>query len=116
MITFWGWADNALNPQMGINYYDELVQKYSLANTQSFYRFFLVPGLAHCRGGYGPAEVDAMTTLIDWVEGGIASERLPAQLTQDGAVKYQRAYCPYPQLTKHVGSGNVEDPKNYTCK
>ena len=116
MITFWGWADNALNPQMGINYYDELVQKYSLANTQSFYRFFLVPGLAHCRGGYGPAEVDAMTTLIDWVEGGIASERLPAQLTQDGAVKYQRAYCPYPQLTKYVGSGNVEDPKNHSCK
>lgn len=66
--------------------------------------------------GYGPAEVDAMTTLIDWVEGGIAPERLPAQLTQDGTVKYQRAYCPYPQLTKHVGSGNVEDPKNYTCK
>src|SRR5262249_49563443 len=91
MITVWGWADNALNQQMGTNYYDELMRMYSPANTQSFYRFFLVPGLAHCRGGYGPIDVDAMTTLIDWVEGGTAPERLPAQLTKDGKVKYQRA-------------------------
>ena len=116
MITFWGWADNALNPQMGLNYYDELVQKYTLPGTQSFYRFFLVPGFAHCRGGYGPAEVDALSVVIDWVEGGIAPDRLPAQLTKDGAVKYQRAYCAYPKATRFSGSGDMEDPKNYTCQ
>jgi feruloyl esterase len=92
------------------------VRTYSLANTQSFYRFYLVPGLAHCRGGYGPIDVDAMTTLIDWVEGGTAPERLPAQLTKDGKLKYQRAYCAYPQATRYNGSGDTEDAKNYTCQ
>jgi feruloyl esterase len=116
MITVWGWADNALNPQMGTNYYDELVRTYSLTNTQSFYRFFLVPGLAHCRGGYGPIDVDAVTTLIDWVEGETAPDRLPAQLTKDGKVKYLRAYCAYPQATRYNGSGDTEDAKNYTCQ
>jgi feruloyl esterase len=116
MITVWGWADNALNPQMGTNYYDELARMYSLANTQSFYRFYLVPGLAHCRGGYGPTDVDALTTLIDWAEGGTVPERIPAQMTKDGKVKFQRAYCAYPQATRYKGSGDTEDPKNYTCQ
>jgi feruloyl esterase len=117
MITFWGWADNALNPQMGMQYYDEVVGKLGLANTQSFYRFFLVPGFAHCRGGYGPNEVDAMSVIIDWVEGGIAPQRLPARMTgKDGKVRYQRAYCAYPQMTKYSGSGDTEDPKNYVCE
>jgi len=117
MITFWGWADNALNPQMGLNYYDEVTAKLGLDNTKSFYRFFLVPGFAHCRGGYGPNEVDAMSVIIDWVEGGVAPQRLPARMTgKDGSVKYQRAYCAYPQVTKFSGSGDPEDPKNHTCQ
>ena len=116
MITFWGWADNALNPQMGTNYYDEVVQKFGLPGAQSFYRFYLVPGFAHCRGGYGPNEVDALSVVIDWVEGGIAPERLPAQQTKDGAIKFRRAYCAYPQATRFKGSGDTEDPKNYVCE
>ena len=45
MVTFWGWADNALNPQMGLNYYDRLRAKYGASEyRRSFYRFFLVPG------------------------------------------------------------------------
>jgi len=116
MITFWGWSDNALNPQMGLNYYDEVVKKFGAAQTRDFYRFFLVPGLAHCRGGYGPNEVDALGVVIDWVEGGVAPDRLPAQMSKDGAVKYRRAYCTYPQATKYKGSGETEDPRNYVCE
>jgi hypothetical protein len=117
MITFWGWADNALNPQMGMQYYDEVAEKFGLDNTKSFYRFFLVPGFAHCRGGYGPNEVDAMSVIIDWVEGGVVPQRLPARKTEkDGRVKYQRAYCAYPQLTTFSGAGDPEDPKNYSCR
>ena len=54
--------------------------------------------------------------MIDWVEGGIAPERLPAQLTKDGAVKYRRAYCPYPQATRLKVAGDTENPKNYVCE
>src|SRR5262249_31451404 len=116
MITFWGWSDNALNPEMGLSYYVEVVKTFGAAQTKDFYRFFLVPGLAHCRGGYGPNEVDALSVVIDWVEGGVAPDRLPAQASKDGAVKYRRAYCTYPQATKYKGSGETEDPRNYVCE
>ena len=115
MVTFWGWADNALNPQMGLNYYDRLRAKYGASETESFYRFFLVPGVAHCRGGYGPSEIDALTPVINWVEKGTPPERLPARLTKDGNVKYNRAYCAYPRTTQYNGSGSTEDPNNFSC-
>lgn len=115
MITWWGLADNALNPQMGLRFYDALVDRDGLEATRSYYRFFGIPGVAHCRGGYGPGEVDALSALVDWVERGRAPERLPARLRVDGAVKYDRAYCPYPQLTRHSGQGDPEDPANVRC-
>jgi short-chain fatty acids transporter len=63
-----------------------------------------------------PSAVDALSVMIDWVEGGIAPERLPALLTKDGAVKYRRAYCPYPQATRLKVAGDTENPKNYVCE
>jgi len=116
MITFWGWADTALNPQMGLDYYDKVAGRLGLAATQDFYRLFLIPGVAHCGGGYGPNEIDAMTDLIAWVEAGVAPARLPARRgASDGARAYNRSYCPYPAATRYEGSGDPEDPRSYAC-
>lgn len=115
IITYWGWSDAALNPAMGLRYYDTIVQKMGLAETQAFYRLFLIPGVAHCSGGYGPDQIDAMTPLIEWVEAKKTPERLPAKKVVEGAVVYDRAYCPYPQATQYV-SGNPENPASYVCK
>jgi len=115
MITFWGWSDTALNPQMGIDYYGKVVRRFGLRQTQDFYRLFLIPGMAHCSGGYGPDHIDAMTAVIAWVENGVAPERLAARRIDDGAATYSRAYCPYPAATKYKGSGDPEDPRSYAC-
>lgn len=115
MITFWGWADAALNPQMGLEYYDRVVSRLGLSSTQDFYRFFLIPGVAHCADGYGPDEIDAMTAVIEWVEKGIVPARLPARRTRDGKVSYDRAYCSYPESTDYLGSGDPEAPGSYSC-
>lgn len=114
MITFWGWADTALNPQMGLHYYDRVVAQQGLARTQDFYRVFLIPGVAHCAGGYGPDRIDAMSAVIDWVEKGVAPERLAAERRAGGA-PYSRAYCPYPAATVYRG-GPAEDPRSYRCE
>ncbi len=114
MITAWGWADTALNPQMGIHYYDAVVDRHGLEETQGFYRLFLIPGVAHCSGGYGPDDIDAMTAVINWAEKGIVPTRLSARRTK-GGVRYHREYCPYPAATKYKGSGDPEDPRNYVC-
>ena len=75
----------------------------------------MLPGVAHCSGGYGPHMVDAMTPLIEWVEGGRPPERLPARLIEQGVLKYNRAYCPYPKSTVFVG-GDVERPASWRCE
>lgn len=115
ILSYWGWADAALNPIMGTDYYRAVSAKLGLAQTQSFYRMFFIPGVAHCSGGYGPHQIDAMTPLIEWVEGGKAPERLPAKLVTAGVTKYNRSYCPYPQSTVHIG-GDTESPANWRCE
>ena len=97
MITWWGWADSALNPQMGIDYYDRVTAKMGLTRTQSFYRLFLIPGVGHCFGGYGPAAIDPLTPLMRWVELNEMPQRLPARTDDEGprgsrAVRSRRSW------------------------
>jgi hypothetical protein len=99
---------------MGTDYYDEIAARMGLQETQDFYRMFLIPGVGHCGGGYGPDRIDAMTPLIEWVESGRAPARLKATKLSDGAVKYRRTYCPYPQATRYIG-GETENPASYSC-
>jgi feruloyl esterase len=113
MITWWGLADTALNPQMGIDYYDQVAARMGMKRLQSFYRLYLIPGVGHCWGGYGPSAIDPMSPLIKWVERGEAPGRLPAR-SADG--KYNRAYCAYPARTVYKGSGDPENPANYECR
>ena len=115
ILTYWGLADAALNPIMGTDYYAEVADRMGgVEQVQDFYRMYMVPGVAHCSGGYGPDEIDAMTPLIEWVEAGKTPDRLLAQKTVDGQLKYNRAICPHPQATVYQ-SGDPELPESYTC-
>ena len=114
ILSYWGWSDAALNPLMGYEYYDAVAKRLGLDETQSFYRLFFIPGVAHCGGGYGPGTLDGMTPLIEWVELGKAPERLRAQRVSAGVTVYNRTYCPYPAATVYEG-GDPEKPENWSC-
>lgn len=43
-----------------------------------FYKLFLAPGVARCRGGMGPAPLEPFSALGDWVELGKAPVTLRA--------------------------------------
>src|ERR1700682_1832607 len=62
LLMYFGWADTALPPLMGIDYYMKAVAANGLG-TPDFFRLFMVPGMFHCRGGVGPDRLDAMTAL-----------------------------------------------------
>jgi feruloyl esterase len=115
ILSYWGLADAALNVVMGTDFYQGVTDKLGAQQTQSFYRMFLLPGVAHCSGGYGPYQVDGMTPLIEWVEGGKAPDRLAAKLVENGTTKYDRAYCAYPKVTVHAGD-DTENPANWRCE
>jgi len=111
MVTYFGWADTALNPLMGIGYYEDVMATMGETAADT-YRFFTVPGMFHCRGGVGPDRIDAMSALIDWVEGGQAPERMVAE---SGSGDDSQLLCPYPQQAVYSGSGDPLDAANWTC-
>jgi feruloyl esterase len=114
MVTYFGWADPALNPMMGIRYYESVLRQSGQATTD-FYRLFMVPGMFHCGGGIGTSVFDAFTPLVEWVEKGIAPQAIAAARVVDGKTVRTRPLCPYPQVAKYKGSGNVDDAASFSC-
>jgi hypothetical protein len=114
MITYFGWADPALNPMMGVRYYESVMKQAGTA-TADFYRLFMVPGMFHCGGGIGTSVFDAFTPLVEWVEKGTAPQTLPAARIVDGKAVRTRPLCPYPQVAKYKGIGSVDEAANFSC-
>ena len=110
----YGWADQILQPMMGVNYYEAVVAKNG-RNTTDFARLFMVPGMAHCGGGVGPDRNDAVTAVIDWVEKDKAPDSLLASKVTNGAVVRTRPLCPYPQVARYKGQGSIDDAANFSC-
>jgi len=114
IVMYYGWADSALNPVMGLEYYERVMGTMG-QSTKDFYRLFMVPGMFHCRGGLGTDRFDALTPLIGWVEKGAAPATLPASRAVDGKTVRTRPLCPYPEAAKYKGSGSIDDAANFTC-
>ena len=114
IVSYFGWADPALNPMMGVNYYESVLQR-SGASTTDFYRLFMVPGMFHCREGVGVSTFDAFTPLVEWVENGTAPQTIIGSRLVDGKAVRTRPLCPYPEVAKYKGSGSIDDAASFMC-
>jgi feruloyl esterase len=114
LIMTYGWADAILQPLMGVSYYERATTANG-PKTTDFFRLFMVPGMAHCAGGVGPDQNDAVTAVIDWVEKGAAPDSLIASKIVDGRVTRSRPLCPYPQVARYKGEGSVDDAASFRC-
>src|SRR3954466_10119710 len=99
LLVYFGWADTALAPMMGVDYYEKAVAKNG-PQTTDFFRLFMVPGMFHCRGGVGPERLDGLTALINWVAKGTAPTTIPATQMEQGKPVRTRPLCPYPQVAR----------------
>jgi feruloyl esterase len=114
LIMTYGWADQILQPMMGVNYFEAVAAKHG-RSTQEFARLFMMPGVAHCGGGTGPDRVDTVTAVIDWVEKNKAPDSLRASKVINGTVTRTRPLCPYPQVARYKGAGSIDDAANFSC-
>ncbi|MCY4595181.1 MAG: tannase/feruloyl esterase family alpha/beta hydrolase [Bryobacterales bacterium] len=114
MLMYFGWADTALNPMMGVNYYED-VQRVSGPGVDEYFRLFMVPGMFHCGGGLGVSRVDYRKVLIDWVESGKVPERLVAARVVEGRAEMTRPLCPYPEVAKYDGQGDPNSAESFAC-
>ena len=115
IIHYHGWADQMLTAFMSVDYYDSVLAKMGEKAVKDFYRFYLIPGMFHCRGGVGCDTVDWLTAIVDWVEKGKAPEQLLGAQVVDGTTKRTRPHCPYPQVARYKGTGSVDAAENFSC-
>jgi hypothetical protein len=146
LIQFHGWADAIVTPLGGIEYYEKVAaaraarsrhaahvvaKSDAMTKMQGFYRLFLAPGMGHCGGGPGPnsfgqqggdgdGDHDLMVALEEWVEKGVAPQRILASrfsvVNQERKVLITRPLCAFPRVAVYVGAGNPNVAENFTCK
>jgi feruloyl esterase len=110
LLLYAGWSDTTITPENTVLYYDNLKKK--MGTQDDFVRLFMVPGMAHCRGGDGPNTFDSIGAMEAWREKGVT----PTQLTGfNPQTSLTRPICSYPQYTKYKGTGNIKDAANWTC-
>ena len=114
LIIWHGWSDPALSALGTIEYVDKVRARD--ASSRDYVRTFLMPGVLHCAGGPGPDRVAWTSVLENWVEKGIAPERVIASKSDGGTVVRTRPLCEYPQRAVYTGSGSIDDEKNFVCK
>ena len=104
-------------PQNSINYYESVQALFgSASEVQSFYRLFMAPGMTHCSGGTGPNAFDMQPLLEQWIERGVAPDRVIATHAINGIVDRARPLCVYPKAATYTGSGDTNDATNFVCK
>jgi hypothetical protein len=131
IIQYAGWADTAIAPENGLNYYRKVAR--TIGGPHHFYRVFMVPGMAHCSGGAGPnsfgngtsngpvidAAHDVLKALELWVEEGVAPDQIIAthyvNNTPSQGIAFQRPLCPYPQRGEYVGAGDPNNASSFKC-
>lgn len=91
LLAWHGLADGDITPRSTLAWWAALRRDLGAATVDDAARLFLIPGLAHCRGGVGPnTEFDSLTPLLRWVEEGAAPDALaPGRVapTRDAAVE-----------------------------
>ncbi len=116
LFMYHGWSDPNVAPLASVNYYNSVLETMGgPAKTMSWIRLFMEPGMGHCEGGEGPDTFDKMAVIEQWVEKGVAPERIVAAHSTNGAVDRTRPLCPYPQVATYKGSENTDDANNFVC-
>ncbi|UCD77599.1 MAG: tannase/feruloyl esterase family alpha/beta hydrolase, partial [Desulfobacterales bacterium] len=122
LLLWHGWADAIVTPQKTVDYYEEVLSKMGgESKTKEFFRLFMIPGVDHCGLLSGPGinqmGFDPLSALEAWVEKGTPPESLLATKkgTKDETL-WTRPLCPYPQVAKYKGSGDINDAANFQCE
>ena len=116
LVSYHGWSDALITAYNAVNYYESVVTAQGgLEETTDFYRLFMAPGVAHCRGGPGPDRFDAVTALERWVEDDEPPDQIIASKVVDNEVTRTRPLCPYPQVARYTGRGSIDDAANFAC-
>jgi feruloyl esterase len=105
MIMWHGSADPLVIPKQSMNYYNSVVDIMgSHQNVNSFFRFYMAPGLGHCweKPANAPDTLNMLEALEDWVELNKAPDVIIATQYDNNELAVRTAQLrPYPLKPIH---------------
>ncbi len=115
LLFYHGLSDPWFSPLDTLGYYEKMAKDTAGGSITSWSRIYLVPGMGHCQGGSATLDrFDMLTAVVDWVEKGVAPDRVIA--TGRAFPGRSRPLCPYPQHAEYTGHGDPNDANNFMCQ
>jgi hypothetical protein len=116
LLFYHGVSDPWFSAMDTVDYYERMARANGgAAQTSSFSRLFLAPGMAHCQGGASALDsFDLLGAVVDWVEKGIAPDAVTA--TGRAFPGRSRPLCAYPRHAHYKGQGDTQDAQNFECR
>jgi feruloyl esterase len=116
LIVFHGTADPIFSINDTIAWWNE-VDRGNGGKASGFVRLFPVPGMNHCLGGDATDQFDVLAPLVAWVEHNKAPEQIMAAADPMSSwPKRTRPLCPYPQIARYRGTGDVDIAASFECR
>ncbi|CAN9311384.1 unnamed protein product [Alternaria alternata] len=109
LLSWHGLADQAIAPDATAHYAQQVNERD--ANASDYYRYFEAPGVDHCGGGLGWYPGNGLKALIDWVEKGVAPDKLEAETTKGRKADL----CLWPKHLVYV-AGNPNEAASFECQ
>jgi feruloyl esterase len=127
MIVVHGVSDGVFSVDDTTAWYEALDSRLGGKGAEAV-RFFRVPGMGHSRGGPSTDQFDGLAALVEWVEQGIAPDRIVASargagnaggVNADVPVGWSptrtRPLCPHPMVARYK-SGDPEVAASFVCE
>lgn len=100
LIMTLGTADSVVPYHASLDYYERVITHFGdLEKVQSFFKFYLVPGLSHGGGPGLNQPPNLLDAVRNWREKGIVPEALTARRVVDGKTELEMPLFPYPART-----------------
>jgi feruloyl esterase len=117
LIIWQGMHDELSSYLRTQQYVDAVNTQMGTQASSEFLRTYFQPGVNHCRGGVGPIadEYDLLAKVVDWVERGQAPTSVQGTHRTGNAVDRSMPICPYPQVARHKGTGDIKDAASFSC-
>ncbi len=127
MLVIHGSADGVFSVEDTTAWFEGLDQRLGGRAAEAV-RLFRVPGMGHSRGGPATDQYDALSALVEWVERGVAPDRIVAAARGTGnagganpdlpsfwSATRTRPLCPYPLVARYTG-GDSESAESFACQ
>ena len=119
LLFYHGLSDPWFSPLETLRYYEKMAKDTGgepvSSSIASWSRIYMVPGMGHCQGGTATLDrFDMLSAVVDWVEKGVAPDRVVA--TGPAFPGRSRPLCPYPQHAEYSGHGDSNDASNFVCQ